>query len=80
MRQYWRLQQSQAVISMAFWTTTLTLIIWPYVSWRFDDNCDGTLCFSDEILGISSTYFGGAARGARLVGDLLHTQFLHLSV
>ncbi|RPG78581.1 MAG: hypothetical protein CBC77_004275 [Euryarchaeota archaeon TMED117] len=58
MRQYWRLQQSQAVISMAFWTTTLTLIIWPYVSWRFDDNCDGTLCFSDEILGISSTYFG----------------------
>ncbi len=58
MRQYWRIQQSQAVVSMAFWTTTLTLIIWPYVKWRFDDNCDGTLCFSNEIMGISSTYFG----------------------
>jgi hypothetical protein len=58
MRQYWRIQQSQAVVSMAFWTTTLTLIIWPYVKWRFDDNCNGSLCFSDEILGISSTYFG----------------------
>lgn len=58
MRQYWRIQQSQAVVSMAFWTTTLTLIIWPYVKWRFDDSCDGSLCFSDEILGISSTYFG----------------------
>ena len=58
MRQYWRLQQSQAVISMAFWTTTLTLIIWPYVKWRFDDSCNGTVCFSDEIFGISSTYFG----------------------
>lgn len=58
MRQYWRIQQSQAVVSMAFWTTTLTLIIWPYVKWRFDDTCDGSLCFSDEILGISSTYFG----------------------
>ena len=32
MRQYWRLQQSQTVISMVFWTTTLTLLIWPYVS------------------------------------------------
>ena len=58
MRQYWRIQQSQAVVSMAFWTTTLTLIIWPYVKWRFDDSCNGSLCFSDEILGISSTYFG----------------------
>ena len=58
MRQYWRIQQSQAVVSMAFWTTTLTLIIWPYAKWRFDDSCNGSLCFSDEILGISSTYFG----------------------
>lgn len=58
MRQYWRIQQSQAVVSMAFWTTTLTLIIWPYVKWRFDDSCDGSLCFSNEIMGISSTYFG----------------------
>ena len=35
MRQYWRLQQSQTLISMGFWCTTLTLLIWPYVRWRF---------------------------------------------
>lgn len=58
MRQYWRLQQSQTVISMVFWTTTLTLLIWPYVKWRFEKGCDGGLCFSDEIFGFSSTYIG----------------------
>ena len=36
MRQYWRIQQSQTLISMGFWVTTLTLLTWPYVSWRFD--------------------------------------------
>lgn len=50
MRQYWRLQQSQTLISMVFWCTTLTLLIWPYVSWRFDS---GT-----NIYGIPMTYFG----------------------
>ena len=30
MRQYWRLQQSQSLISMGFWCITLTLLIWPY--------------------------------------------------
>ena len=58
MRQYWRLQQSQTVISMVFWTTTLTLLIWPYVKWRFESECDGGICFSNQILGIPSTYFG----------------------
>jgi len=50
MRQYWRLQQSQAIISMVFWTSTSTLLIWPYIRWRFDP--------SESILGISSTYWG----------------------
>jgi hypothetical protein len=50
MRQYWRLQQSQTLISMVFWCTTLTLLIWPYVSWRFDSG--------QEILGIAMTYWG----------------------
>tara|TARA_B100000029_G_scaffold512099_2_gene607897 strand:+ start:497 stop:1141 length:645 start_codon:yes stop_codon:yes gene_type:complete len=50
MRQYWRLQQSQTLISMVFWCTTLTLLIWPYVSWRFDPN--------SSISGIPMTYYG----------------------
>jgi len=35
MRQYWRIQQSQAIIGLGFWTATITLLVWPYVSWRF---------------------------------------------
>ena len=50
MRQYWRVQQSQTLISMTFWVTTLTLLTWPYVSWRFDGD--------SPTLGISSTYWG----------------------
>jgi hypothetical protein len=50
MRQYWRLQQSQAIISMVFWTSTSTLLIWPYIRWRFDP--------SESFLGISTTYWG----------------------
>tara|TARA_B100000749_G_scaffold260925_1_gene232743 strand:+ start:632 stop:1174 length:543 start_codon:yes stop_codon:yes gene_type:complete len=50
MRQYWRLQQSQTLISMVFWCTTLTLLIWPYVSWRFEAE--------KETFGIAMTYWG----------------------
>ena len=50
MRQYWRVQQSQTIISMAFWVTTLTLLIWPYVRWRFENE--------STFAGISTTYFG----------------------
>ncbi|MDP7002170.1 MAG: hypothetical protein QF911_01160 [Candidatus Thalassarchaeaceae archaeon] len=50
MRQYWRIQQSQALISLVFWTSTLTLLIWPYVSWRFKAG--------DTIAAIPVTYFG----------------------
>ena len=50
MRQYWRVQQSQTLISMAFWVTTLTLLTWPYVSWRFDS--------TEDTFGLSMTYWG----------------------
>ena len=50
MRQYWRVQQSQTIISMGFWCITLTLLIWPLIEWRFDP--DATL-FS-----IPTTYLG----------------------
>ena len=53
MRQYWRVQQSQAFISIGFWATTLTLLIWPYVRWRFTAN--------DKTLGIINTYWGLAS-------------------
>ena len=50
MRQYWRIQQSQTLISMGFWITTLTLLMWPYVSWRFESDT--------EMLAIPMTYWG----------------------
>ena len=58
MRQYWRMQQSQAVVSLLLWGTTITLLVWPYVSWRFSTQCDGALCFSATPLNIPSTYVG----------------------
>ena len=59
MRQYWRIQQSQTIISMVFWVTTITLLIWPYVSWRFEG--DSTL------VGLSVTYWGLASIGASVI-------------
>ena len=58
MRQYWRMQQSQSIISMGLLGSTLTLLLWPYVSWRFAKNCGGDFCFSYSVLGIPSTYLG----------------------
>ncbi len=59
MRQYWRVQQSQTIISMAFWVTTLTLLIWPYVRWRFEND--------SSIGGISTTYLGLIAIGVTVI-------------
>jgi len=64
MRQYWRLQQSQSLISMGFWCLTLTLLIWPYVEWRIP--ADG------RVLGVPATYVGvGSIALLVLVGVLL---------
>lgn len=58
MRQYWRMQQSQAVVGLLLWGTTITLLVWPYVSWRFSDQCSDGVCFSSSFLGVPSTYLG----------------------
>ena len=50
MRQYWRIQQSQAIIGLGFWTATIPLLVWPYVSWRFESN--------ETLLFIPMTYIG----------------------
>ena len=77
MRQYWRLQQSQTVISMVFWTTTLTLLIWPYVKWRFEKECNSRLCFSNEILGIPSTYVGLMSIGVLVLLTVLLIGYIY---
>ena len=58
MRQYWRMQQSQSIISMGLLGSTLTLILWPYVSWRFSAGCDSGICCTNSVLGIPATYIG----------------------
>jgi hypothetical protein len=63
MRQYWRLQQSQSLISIGFWCTTLTLLIWPYISWRFQSE--------ESVLGISMTYWGLISIAAGVLGTVL---------
>ena len=73
MRQYWRMQQSQAVVSLLLWGTTITLLLWPYVSWRFDAE--------STLMGIPLTYFGlasifcGVMFGVLLVGFLYDNVF-----
>tara|TARA_B100000287_G_scaffold158199_1_gene149256 strand:- start:960 stop:1571 length:612 start_codon:yes stop_codon:yes gene_type:complete len=75
MREYWRLQQSQSLISMVFWVATLTLLIWPYVRWRIDPN--------QSILGLPNTYWGISSIAFLVVVFVLFTgrvydQFLAL--
>ena len=67
MRQYWRIQQSQAMISLGFWTATITLLVWPYVSWRFDS--DETLLF------IPMTYDGLISIAVLVLGIVLIAGF-----
>ena len=67
MRQYWRIQQSQAMISLGFWTATITLLVWPYVSWRF--NSDETLLF------IPMTYVGLISIAVLVLGIVLIAGF-----
>ena len=67
MRQYWRIQQSQAMISLGFWTATITLLVWPYVSWRF--NSDEALLF------IPMTYVGLISIAFLVLGIVLIAGF-----
>ena len=69
MRQYWRIQQSQALISLGFWTATITLLVWPYVSWRFED--------SETLLGIPMTYLGLIGIASAVLSLVLLVGFLY---
>ena len=63
MRQYWRIQQSQALISLVFWTSTLTLLIWPYVRWRFDGD--------ETFLSVPVTYLGLLSIASAVLASVL---------
>ena len=69
MRQYWRLQQSQTLISMAFWCTTLNLLIWPYVSWRF--------VADEKTFGIAMTYWGLASIAVGVLISVLAIGYIY---
>lgn len=73
MRQYWRMQQSQAVVSLLLWGTTITLLVWPLIEWRFAAECTAGPCFSADIFGVSSTYFA-------LVGIFFTVMFSVLTI
>ena len=77
MRQYWRMQQSQAVVSLLLWGTTITLLVWPMISWRFTSRCESGVCFSDDFAGIPSTYIGLAAIFFSVVFAALAIGFLY---
>ncbi len=65
MRQFWRLQQSQAVISLLFWATTLTLLIYARIEHRWDA--------SEKIAGMPTSYF---VMGVLYVGVFLFVLFI----
>jgi hypothetical protein len=81
MRQYWRMQQSQAVVSLILWGTTITLLVWPLVDWRFTSSCSSGVCFPEELGPISSTYialamiFFSVMFGVLLIGFLYDQVF-----
>ena len=77
MRQYWRMQQSQAIVSLLLWGTTITLLVWPLIEWRFAAGCTNEPCFSNEILGISSTYFALAGIFLTVMLSVLTIGFLY---
>ncbi len=69
MRQYWRMQQSQSIISLIFWASTLTLLIWPYVRWRFETN--------PEIGGIPTSWVGLSGIFCMVILGVLTVGFLY---
>ena len=55
------------MISLGFWTATITLLVWPYVKWRF--NSEETLLF------IPMTYIGLISISALVLGIVLIAGF-----
>jgi len=72
MKQYWRMQQSQAVVGLLLWGTTITLLLWPYVGWRFDP--------ATTFVGIPLTYFGLASIFGGVMFAVLLIGFLYDNV
>ena len=54
---------------MVFWCTTLTLLIWSYVSWRFEAD--------KETLGIAMTYWGLASIAVGVLVSVLAIGFVY---
>lgn len=77
MRQYWRMQQSQAVVSLILWGTTITLLVWPLVEWRFKSSCTAEPCFQETFFGISSTYFALACIFLTVMVSVFFIGFLY---
>ena len=77
MRQYWRMQQSQAIVSLLLWGTTITLLVWPLIEWRFAAGCTNEPCFTDQLFGISSTYFALAGIFFTVMLSVLTIGFLY---
>ena len=75
------MQQSQAVVSLILWGTTITLLVWPLIDWRFTSTCDSDVCFPVEVGPISSTYiafviiFFSVMFGVLLIGFLYDQVF-----
>ena len=65
MRQFWRVQQSQTVISILFWATTLTLLIYARIEHRWDTQ--------DATAGIPTSYF---VMGLLYMGVFLFVLFI----
>lgn len=55
MRNLWRLQQSQMIISMLYWAAIMTLLVYPYVSWRLERYF--SISKSDVTLGLLVLFF-----------------------
>ncbi len=65
MRQFWRVQQSQTVISLLFWATTLTLLIYARIEHRW--------AVADTTAGMPTSYF---VMGTLYVGVFLFVLFI----
>ena len=69
MRQYWRMQQSQSIISLLLLGSSLTLLIWPMVKWRFET--------WPTLMGIPTAYFGLSGIFFCLILGVLTIGFLY---
>ena len=58
MRQYWRMQQSQAVVGLLLWGTTITLLVGPMSPGDFQNNAQAESVFHPRCLGFLQPTLG----------------------